>query len=121
MKNQKIRKIKEFGDFQTPSNLSLQIAGLLRNRGINPSTIIEPTCGTGSFIFSSLDIFPNADIIGMDINRDYIDMINKKLDQNERNNKVDVKQADFFQINWKKQIDSLQKPILIIGNPPWIT
>lgn len=121
MKNQKIRKIKEFGDFQTPSNLSLQITGLLRNRGINPSTIIEPNCGTGSFIFSSLNIFPNADIIGMDINRDYIDMINEKLDQSERNNKVDVKQADFFQINWKKQLDSLQKPILIIGNPPWIT
>lgn len=121
MKNQKIRKIKEFGDFQTPSNLSLQITGLLRNRGISPSTIIEPNCGTGSFIFSSLNIFPNADIIGMDINRDYIDMINEKLDQSERNNKVDVKQADFFQINWKKQLDSLQKPILIIGNPPWIT
>ncbi len=48
-------------------------------------------------------------------------MINEKLDQSERNNKVDVKQADFFQINWKKQLDSLQKPILIIGNPPWIT
>jgi type I restriction-modification system DNA methylase subunit len=39
----------EFGDFQTPRELTIEITKTLFDIGINPKTIIEPTCGEGNF------------------------------------------------------------------------
>lgn len=57
---------REYGDYQTPDSFALSVCEYLKEkRGINPAVVIEPTCGTGSFIKNSL-IF-NADcIIGID-------------------------------------------------------
>ncbi len=121
MKNKNIKKIKEFGDFQTPRLLARQIALFLRNSGIDPSTIIEPTCGTGSFIHASIETFPKADIVGMDINKDYIELISEKITSIKHKKHIFIKQADFFALDWKKELNTYKDPILIIGNPPWIT
>jgi tRNA1(Val) A37 N6-methylase TrmN6 len=121
LKIQKKTGMKEFGDFQTPWDLALHIVGFLRKIGIEPSTILEPTCGTGSFLLASIKTFPTAHIIGMDINNDYVNSVQEKLAQINKIRNTDIKQADFFQVEWKKEINSLKKPILIIGNPPWIT
>ncbi|MFX0087383.1 MAG: methyltransferase domain-containing protein [Candidatus Hodarchaeota archaeon] len=121
MKIQKKLRIKEFGDFQTPLDLAFHIVDFLRIIGIKPSTILEPTCGTGSFLFAVIKTFPNAHIVGMDINKEYVSSVKEKLVQINKKNNIDIKEADFFQVEWKKEITSLKKPILIIGNPPWIT
>ncbi len=121
LKIQKKPRIKEFGDFQTPLDLAFHIVDFLKIIGIKPSAILEPTCGTGSFLFASIKTFPNAHIVGMDINKEYICSVKEKLEQINKKNSIDIKEADFFQVEWKKEINSIKKPILIIGNPPWIT
>ena len=37
----------EFGDFQTPPALARQICEMIRQRGIAPDVVMEPTCGVG--------------------------------------------------------------------------
>ena len=34
---------------------------------------------------------------------------------------VKIEQADFFLTDWSRVIEKLPQPILIIGNPPWVT
>jgi hypothetical protein len=121
LKNHNIKRLKEFGDFQTPLHFAQYIVSFLKDLGIKPSTIIEPTCGTGSFIQASLETFPDASIIGMDINQDYIDLIHKSLLTPIDKKRITIKQADFFLLDWRTEIKNCKKPILIVGNPPWIT
>jgi len=107
LKIQKKPRLKEFGDFQTPLDLALNIVAFLKKTGIEPSTILEPTCGTGSFLFASINTFPNIHIVGMDINKGYVNSVQEKLVQINKKKNIDIKQADFFQVEWKKEINSL--------------
>jgi methylase of polypeptide subunit release factors len=116
-----IRKT-EFGDFQTPIALSERICDFLFAQGIKPASILEPTCGKGNLLLSALDRFVSATkAIGIDINPAYIGQIESKLARRADSNKATVLQGDFFRIDWKKVLDKLPEPILIIGNPPWVT
>jgi hypothetical protein len=112
---------KEFGDFQTPTELSLEIISKLNNEGLSPASFLEPTCGKGSFIFALLDIYPSIPINGIDINPDYIHNINKRFKSSKERTNVHLEVNDFFEINWKEKLSSLPQPVLVIGNPPWIT
>ncbi|MFX1516274.1 MAG: methyltransferase domain-containing protein [Promethearchaeota archaeon] len=114
-------KNKEFGDFQTPNELTRKITQHLKQLDISPNSIIEPTCGRGSFIFACLETFSKAEIIGIDINPKYLDLISKKLSQINKTEDVKLHQGNFFDIDWQKKIEELTDPVLIIGNPPWIT
>ncbi len=121
MKRKRARSKKEFGDFQTPEKLALTILNLLKQAGILPVTIIEPTCGVGSFVLASVKTYPDARIFGMDVNSDYIDTLRGKLSKRDLQSRVKIKKADFFKTNWSRLINSLQEPFLIVGNPPWVT
>ncbi len=64
------QKKKEFGDFQTPLSLARRACGVLSRRGLEPATIIEPTCGKGSFLVAALETFSTATrAIALEINR----------------------------------------------------
>ncbi|MFX0121296.1 MAG: SAM-dependent DNA methyltransferase [Promethearchaeota archaeon] len=121
MKKQKNQKIKELGDFQTPIILAEEIVNHLNQLGVIPSSIIEPTCGTGSFILACIDTFQDARIFGFDINNKYLNDLSEKLSQINASERVILQQADFFNIDWSQKIGELIKPILVLGNPPWIT
>src|SRR3989344_5635766 len=108
----------EFGDFQTPPELASRICDLIKERGIIPSSLIEPTCGIGSFVFSALEHFPSIKKgVALDINPSYTAVVRKNIEKN----KIEVKTEDFLQFNWNKYIADLPEPILVIGNPPWVT
>lgn len=74
-----IRNKKEFGDFQTPDYIAIQVCEKLKSIGIDADSIIEPTCGMGVFVIASRKIFPKAKIFGYEINNDYIKDLNNKL------------------------------------------
>ena len=38
----------EFGDFQTPEPLAASVCRVLKQQGISPACILEPTCGRGT-------------------------------------------------------------------------
>ncbi|MHA2335109.1 MAG: methyltransferase domain-containing protein [Candidatus Hodarchaeales archaeon] len=114
-------RTKEHGDFQTPVELTREITSFLQLNGVNPASIIEPTCGLGSFIFSAVETYPNASVIGIDINPDHLNQVQHHLEEGNLINRVQLLQADFFKTDWKVLVSQTMEPILILGNPPWIT
>ena len=59
-------RTKDLGDFQTPSHLTDKICQYLADSGFKPNIIIEPTCGIGNFVISSLKILSNWLRLGVD-------------------------------------------------------
>ncbi len=112
----------EYGDFQTPAHLANRVCQLLTNKGIQPHAVIEPTCGQGNLLLAALTHFPTlTKAIGLDINPDYIAFLKSQLDQHPQHNQVEIYLDNFFNVNWENILDQLPEPILIIGNPPWVT
>lgn len=107
---------REYGDYQTPDAFALKVCQYLKEkRKIKPTTILEPTCGTGSFIKNSL-IFEAENIIGIDINKNYC----LECEANIGDPRVQIFNADFFSFDFRSIIKD-RKNILVIGNPPWVT
>ena len=118
----KTKEIAEFGDFQTPTELAVKVCEIVANQGFHPASIIEPTCGVGSFLFAAIDSFPTATkAIGLDISSDYVKAVNLKLSTRLDKNKVKIIQSNFFYTDWFALLEDLPSPMLFIGNPPWIT
>lgn len=111
-------KIKEFGDFQTPSELAFEVCQTLSRLNVRPSTIVEPTCGLGNFIQAATKVFYPADIHGFEISSEYSEFATSKFQDND---KVSISQADFFDEDWIGRLKELPKPLLVLGNPPWVT
>lgn len=118
--NNKIRKKKEFGDFQTPDYFAVQICEKLKSIDIDADFIIEPTCGVGAFVIASRKSFPKAKIFGYEINDDYIKILDDKLSSIENSN-IHIQRSDFFYTNWKEKLTKINGKLLVIGNLPWIT
>lgn len=114
----KDEKVKEFGDFQTPRELAFEVCLLLSRLNIDPRMIIEPTCGLGNLIQAARRIFFSAQIYGFEISTKYSESAKEKFSDDEN---IEISQADFFQKDWSSFIEDLPKPILILGNPPWVT
>ncbi len=105
----------EFGDFQTPDFLAHQACQVLLRRGVSPQAIVEPTCGKGTFLRASQNAFPECPrSLGFEVNPDYVH-IALSAGQSE------VHCGNFFQQDWQSTLDGLQEPVLVIGNPPWVT
>jgi len=84
--------------------------------------MLEPTCGLGSFLFAGLDEFESIQkAVGADINADYIERAQAILRGREDADRVNLVQADFFSTDWKRVLAELPEPILVLGNPPWVT
>ena len=111
----KPRQKLEFGDFQTPPALARRACDVVRRLGVSPRSIIEPTCGTGAFLRASVAAFPTcAKVLGFEVNPHYV-QIAKTIKQ------ANVQCEDFFLKNWPEALVDLREPILMIGNPPWVT
>lgn len=112
----------EFGDFQTPKTLAASVVQALAGRGVGPASIVEPTCGTGAFLEASLEQFSMIRrAVGLEINPEYFRIASERIVKLHHPAMVDVRQADFFRYDWKKVFQDLPEPILVVGNPPWVT
>lgn len=114
----KDEKVKEFGDFQTPEDLAFEVCLLISRLKIQPKSIVEPTCGLGNFIQAAHKIFFSSKIFGFELSRKYTEFALNKFGGNTN---ISISQADFFGTDWDEIFDNLPKPILILGNPPWVT
>lgn len=111
----------EYGDFQTPFELAQRVCKKLRETGVSPEVIIEPTCGTGAFIEASALAFPTArKIIGVEINQTYLNELENRKKQFQMNERIRLLQGDFFNFDWNNLINS-EGSLLVIGNFPWVT
>ena len=111
-------KVKEFGDFQTPRELAFEICLLLSRLNVQPQSVIEPTCGIGNLIQASRKIFFSSKIFGFEISSEYTEFAQSKFLGDD---KISISRTDFFEKDWTELFQNLPQPILVIGNPPWVT
>lgn len=116
-----VRKI-EYGDFQTPPELAYEICQKLSVLGVSPEVVIEPTCGTGAFIKGALQCFaPTTQIIGVEINASYLAQLRQELVTLSHQETVQLRQEDFFKLNWSDLVRPIKGEVLVLGNLPWVT
>ena len=112
----------QFGDFQTPQELTDQVCRLLRRRRIAPASIVEPTCGLGTFLASAICHFPQAkQALGVEINPNYAARARSLIASLTSSVSREVQVSDFFATDWPVLFEPLPQPLLVIGNPPWVT
>ena len=108
----------EYGDFQTPLSLAKRVCRLVAASGFRPATVIEPTCGEGAFLTAAADAFPDASLYGCDRNPRYVEAAGRRI---PRDGRLRLDAADFFSHDWDGALASFVDPILVLGNPPWVT
>ena len=114
-----LKKI-EFGDFQTPPPLADEVCGFLVSTGIDPDAIIEPTCGSGSFLLSAVKHFHKLKkVVGYDINPNHLQNASRMLDRKGYSATLEVQ--DFFNANWHNILSGAGDRPLLLGNLPWVT
>lgn len=107
---------REYGDYQTPVDFAEKVCTYLKDyRRIKPSAIVEPTCGVGGFLKSSL-LFNANEYYGIEINPEYCNICRNTINSD----KVKIINSDFFTFSSKALIQD-KRQILVIGNPPWVT
>lgn len=111
------RKI-EYGDFQTPQPLAARVCDLITGFGLRPAAVVEPTCGEGAFLAAAADSFPQALLYGCECNPRHADVARTRVQSNGR---LRIDTADFFSHDWNATLAAFADPILILGNPPWVT
>lgn len=113
---------KEFGDFQTPFDLAVQVAECVGALGFAPKSILEPTCGKGNILLAACEEFPDADIaLGVEISPEYFDVATSRFFVPRGGPEVKIVNANFFDADWSAHLADLPDPLLVIGNPPWVT
>lgn len=107
-----------FGDWQTPPTLARAVVDVVLQRLPEPPrAVLEPTCGVGAFLVAAAARLPGAELHGFDINEAHVIEARRRLPP-ERSR---VTTADFFTTRWEDETDKLPDPLLVLGNPPWVT
>lgn len=109
----------EYGDWQTPVELADQVVSLLAGQSnLSPTTVIEPTCGEGSFLRAAGRRWPNASLRGFDVNPVHVETARRALAAHPN---ADVIVSDFFTTHWETVVRESRGELLFLGNPPWVT
>ncbi|MFN3272115.1 MAG: hypothetical protein ACK40Y_06125 [Cloacibacterium caeni] len=119
----------EYGDFQTNTNLANNVTLHLTTKSASPEIVIEPTCGKGNFIVSSLKHFDSVKkVFGIEIYKPYVweckfNIIDYYLNNPTKNKpEIFIIHSSVFDFDFKTiGKENRDKEILIIGNPPWVT
>ncbi|MHA1269790.1 MAG: SAM-dependent methyltransferase [Candidatus Helarchaeota archaeon] len=121
---------RDMGDFQTPRHLTDKICQYLCNIGIDPLLVIEPTCGSGNFVISALNYFPNLKYVYcVEIQEDYewhfkLNLLRESF-RRPINTIIEFHRKNIFTHHFSTKFLRLLKKFsgqfLILGNPPWVT
>lgn len=112
---------EEFGDFQTPIGLTNEVCRLVRTLHGDFDVVVEPTCGVGAFLHGAAAAFPNAQLMGYEINEAHLARAKASLTSSGNISKATLAQQDFFTADWKQLLPSHGSKLLLLGNPPWVT
>lgn len=102
----------EWGDFQTPADLAGQVLGSLG--ATRWTRLLEPTCGLGRFLEASQALGSDVHRIGIEIQSGHAAAASRFADT--------VLEANLFDLNLSNGLEWPDDgPLLIVGNPPWVT
>ncbi|MBV9616594.1 MAG: hypothetical protein JO011_16995 [Ktedonobacteraceae bacterium] len=113
---------RDLGDFQTPIPLAEEILKSLSSQGKIWTRAIEPTCGKGNFVGSLLEQATTfTEIHGIEIQDKYVRQALRLVNYSPLT-KVVIRQANLFDVNLTEELQwNTTGPLLVIGNPPWVT
>ena len=117
---------ENYGDWQTSYEFAKSVCLYLKDRGISPDIIVEPTCGVGNFISAAIDVFQTVKkVYGIEIFKGYIEQAERKLQEYQTNKLIvsyELDNTDVFTFDFREiAIRNQNQNILVIGNPPWVT
>lgn len=109
---------QEFGDWQTPIDLARLVVARVSQLGLpQPSAVLEPTCGVGSFLVAAAEAHQSATLHGYELNASHARAARERLPASRTSLHV----ADFFDVAWEGELARIGEPVLVVGNPPWVT
>jgi hypothetical protein len=117
---------REWGDFQTPPELTTRVCSYLIETGVAPQIIIEPTYGTGNFILTALKTFPTVRwVYGIEIQEKYewrlkLALLLDALQERRSSAAIELYRDDIFTHHFPERMLDVQD-VLLLGNPPWVT
>jgi hypothetical protein len=108
------------GDFQTPPGLAAEVWSSLGDlRDID--AVIEPTVGAGAFLRSAPLSLLECRWICLDLNPEYVNQARDVAESRGFTN-ARIAHADAFDLSKERLAGlDLERPLLAIGNPPWVT
>ena len=114
---------KELGDFQTPRELAVECAQVLATIQCGTRRVLEPTCGEGSFMLAAASVLdPPIEMLGVEIQPAHAEAARRLLNSSAAKDvgwRVDV--GDMFRHDLGKLRWEIDGPLLVLGNPPWVT
>lgn len=115
-------KTVEFGDFQTPPELATKVCERLAASGLVPASVFEPSVGIGNLLAAALSTFPSVMAAqAIEVNESYANQAAARAAAIGSTASVSVYNRDFFDSDVASLASSLPEPVLVIGNPPWVT
>jgi hypothetical protein len=107
----------EFGDWQTPAILARLVVNLVARLGVEPASVLEPTCGRGALLEAAMAL-PSVRLArGFEIDEAHAEAARSAL----AGRFADIFVRDFFTVDWGAELGKMPEPILVLGNPPWVT
>ena len=118
----RLAKKVEFGDFQTPIGLARAVVAQVAASGFRPASIVEPSCGIGNMLFAAANGFPEfLRAVGVEVQPAYAEALAERLSGRGDRERIRAFRANFFEHDWAGSLGQLPEPVLVIGNPPWVT
>jgi len=121
---------REYGDFQTPLTLSDAVCSHLVRQRVPANILLEPTFGLGTFMVSALTHFPALkEIHGVEIHEPYCWRTKFAILElfvrtpALKKPRILLHHADVFRFDFRALARGLSRtePVLVLGNPPWVT
>ncbi|MBI4966036.1 MAG: class I SAM-dependent methyltransferase [Desulfomonile tiedjei] len=113
---------RDLGDFQTPPELVSRVLTVLGPIGELWPRVLEPTCGSGNFINGLLGLpYPPLEIKGVELQGAHVRQAERGI-RRAASVSVEIRHANLFDMDLRRDLKWTQSgPLLIIGNPPWVT
>jgi hypothetical protein len=102
----------QWGDFQTPAELARHVVAALPRRAWG--RVLEPTCGVGRFLEATTRLGGDVERVGIEVQPSYAAEAAAKG--------FNVLTRSIFDLNLAQDVGwHSNGPLLVIGNPPWVT
>ncbi len=86
-----------------------------------PGTILEPTCGVGGLLVAASEVFgPTPQLLGVELDETHLAAARAALDARGHPEHALI-HRDFFEVDWTALLADARAPLLVLGNPPWVT
>jgi hypothetical protein len=109
--------LREFGDFQTPPELVSSVLRAVYRRNGHWARALEPTCGVGNFIIGLRSVSsPPSEIQGIELQATYAARTQITCDGQIKIHNSDIFRMNLSELSWRDA-----GPLLVVGNPPWVT